>query len=765
MIGLATLSAAALSGSLYVASLYNQLKTAFLDQQQFIPTRIYSDLVHLTPSQSRHVIDDRLRSLGYDAARSNDRIQFKLHPIDYPVYLLPENHPTQAVSEQEITLQFDGSQDQSLLQAIVVEGKEIPDLYLEPEIIATLSQSGSAAAKAIRSYVKFSEIPSLVWRAIIAIEDQHFMEHRGIDPKALARAVWVNLRTRSFAQGGSTITQQLVKNLLARKKKDLLKKAPEIFLAPLLEGTFSKEQILERYLNEVYLGQVGQLEVRGIAEGAELFFGKKLEDLNLAEISLIAGLIKGPGFYSPYTHRARAVERQKLVLKRMVETQQIAPEEAALAIKQAIRLAPPQNFANKAPYFSDYVKAELLRQVGGRIPDSDLPQAGLRVYSTLDMNINSSAQRTVTAGVNQLEKNLKLSGKDRLEGALACVDHNTGFIRALVGGRSYAQSNFNRILNMRRQVGSTFKPFVYLTAYIKGRGPSGAPYSPAYPLEDAPWKLNYDHGKQEWSPKNYEKEFMGWITLRTALSHSVNTVAAKLGIEVGLSEIIKTARELGIESELPEVPSLSLGVAEMSPVELLRAYSVIANHGEQNELTVIRAITQEDGTAFARFISHPKAKITAAAADLITDTMQSVFTEGTAKSAHNLGFERPAAGKTGTTSNHRDAWFAGYTPQLTTVVWVGQDQTGSGKIVLTGATSALPIWTSFMNQALESEPPQNFHLSSELIEITFDRRSGYKASASCPASQSIADRVIRDQLPSKDACETGWPASPREINN
>jgi penicillin-binding protein 1B len=667
----------------------------------------------------------------------------------------------------------DAGQDKrrdSLLQSIELDGKEIPDLYLEPELAATLSQGGvPESKKQIRSLVKFADIPAPVWKAIIAIEDQHFLEHKGLDPRGLARALWVDLRTRSLAQGGSTITLQLVKNLMARKKKEITKKLSEIFLAPMLELTFDKEQILERYLNEVYLGQVGQLEIHGVAEGAEHFFGKKLDELNLAETALMAGLIRGPGFYSPYQHKERAFERSRLVLKKMVETGQIADAEAKAALKMTVRLAPPTHSLNKAPYFADFVKAELIRQVKDRVPETELAEAGFRVYTTLDMAMNSAAQSSVATGVAALEKRYKVADKERLEGALASVDPTTGFVRALVGGRSYGQSTFNRILNMKRQVGSTFKPFVYLAAFQKGLDPAGVPYGPGHPAEDGPWKLTFDHGRQEWAPKNYEKEFLGWIDFRTALAHSINTVAAKLGYEIGPERIIKTARALGIESELPAVPSLALGVAELSPVDLLRAYAVLANHGTQDELTVIRAITQEDGGAYARFVYHPKEVFEPGPVDLLTECLTSVFTEGTAKAAAALGFDRPAAGKTGTTSNHRDAWFAGYTPQLTTVVWVGMDQTAAPekdgrptRVSLTGATAALPIWVEFMKEALAGEPPAPFPVSPHLVDVSIDRHTGQKASLLCSSSQTVTEKYLKDAEPKETSCAPNWPESVRE---
>lgn len=758
----------------YVWALYDQLTVAFYQQEQFIPTRIYSDVTHIAPPQTRSQIEQKLKVLGYSFVSSETSLQFNLHPIDYPTYLIPENHPLLNPvdelnrangSDPSITLHFaplDQKEKAGRLQTLELGHQEVQDIYLEPEIVATLSHTGNDSKREIRTSLKFDQIPAPIWKAIIAIEDQHFLDHKGLDPKGIARAIWINLKTLSFAQGGSTITQQLVKNLMARKTKNVFRKINEVFLALILETKFDKEKILERYLNEVYLGQVGNLEVHGVAEGAEHFFGKKIEELNLAETALMAGLIRGPGFYSPYRYKARALERQRLVLRKMLETGQIAEAEARAALQLPIRLAPPQTSANKAPFFTDYVKAELVRQLKDRLSEQEIIRSGFRIYTTLDPSLNAAAQTSVTHGLNSLEARYKLPSENHLEGALACVDHKTGFLRALVGGKNYVQSNFNRILNMKRQVGSTFKPIVYLAALDKGEDENGIPYGPGHPAEDAPWTLSFDHGKQSWSPKNYEQTNGGWLSYRSALANSVNTVAAQLGYEVGLKSIIRVGHSLGIESELPAVPSLSLGVSELSPVELLRVYATLANHGIQDELTVIRGITLSDGTGYARFMHSPREVFAAAPIDLLTDMLQSVFLNGTARGAHQMGFDRPAAGKTGTTSNHRDAWFAGYTPQLTAVVWVGMDQMKKnmpGKVYLTGSGSALPIWVAFMKQALEGEPASPFPISPHLTEIPVDLHSGKEALSDCPSSQVVLEKYMKGHEPREKACEKLWPPS------
>ncbi|MBU6376354.1 MAG: PBP1A family penicillin-binding protein, partial [Bdellovibrionales bacterium] len=673
-----------------------------------------------------------------------------------------------AEKQTPITLEFEDGKPSSELEAIRTGDEEVPDLYLEPEFIGAL-QGGDTPTKQVREWVALSEVPPHIWQSIVAIEDQHFLEHIGLDWRGLARAMWVNLRQLRFAQGGSTLTQQLVKNLMERRDKDVFKKANEVFLSLLLELRFSKQEILERYLNEVYLGQIGPLEIHGVSEGAKYFFGKNLQEVTVAEAALMAALIRGPSLYSPYRYRERAMERQRLVLKKMNETGYIAQEELTEALQVPIRLTPAQaGVSTKAPYFIDYVKAQLHEKLADRYSDEELPNLGLRVYTTLDPAMNSAAQKAVATGVARLEKDLKMAPKNpsqRLEGALAAVDHSTGFIRALIGGRSYADSTFNRILNMRRQVGSTFKPIVFLAAIQNRKDHLGIPLGPGYPVEDAPYTLTYDQGRQTWSPKNYDPEFRGWISMRQAVAHSVNTAAARIKHEIGTQSIVSTAHGLGVSSELPAVPSLALGVAELSPVELLKVYAAIANHGRADELTVIRSVTQDDGTSVARFVSNPKWVADPASIDLLIDLMTSVFSEGTASVSKAWGWTRPSAGKTGTTSLHRDSWFAGFTPQLTSVVWVGWDQVPpeTKKLPkLTGATAALPIWTEFMKVAHSGEPVTPFPLSPHLVEVHIDRKTGKRAASGCSTDQILTERYIQGHEPTEESCAAQYPPSIRE---
>lgn len=752
---------------------FNQLEAAFLKIEEFPPTRIYSDVSRVVLGQTRASVLETLRSVSHEPHVSDDSISFVLRNQDFPDYLLPDGHLTAKLGGKSITLEFDGSESSSTLERINTALGEVSDLYLAPVLIATLARGEDGADPTqVRTLLLLEDVPTTVWQAIIATEDQHFLAHKGLDPRGFARAIWINLKTLSFSQGGSTLTQQLVKNLLARRTKNIFKKLNEIFLAMALEAKYDKERILERYLNEVYLGQIGNLEIHGVAEGARYFFGKRLDQLNMGETAFMAGLIRGPGYYSPYKHMDRAVAREKFVLKRMVETGHIAPEEAKLAERLPIRLAPPPTSQNASPYFVDFVKAEMVKKLESQYTEEEIFAAGMRVYTTLDPRFATYAQEAVTQGLSDLEHRLgKPEGIPGLQAALATVDHKMGFVRALVGGRNFSESNFNRILNTKRQVGSTFKPFVYLAALREGVDAHGVPYGGAYPLEDAPLTLTYANNIKSWSPRNYENEFKGWVTMRQALAFSLNTATARLGASVGLPKIIETARALGVESNLPSVPSLILGAAELSPIELLSAYSVIANRGIHDELTVLRGIVKMDGDRYPRFIYNPRQVFEPGPIDLLADLMKSVFSEGTAKSATAWGFSRPAAGKTGTTSNHRDSWFAGFTPEFTTVVWVGIDKganindKGQEEIKLTGAGSALPIWVDFMKRALRGKPIMDFDSSSLFEPTRINKFTGLPAESDCSDEFVITENYLFSDADFEETCVDHWPQASEDADN
>jgi penicillin-binding protein 1B len=751
------------------------LLRAFETQSDWTPTRVYSELTQFKLSDRRSFVEQVLSRMNVQFTNStslaptpiipSEGIQFLWDPRGFPPELLPPDLANIFTKLQEtshleppseplfVSLTFDSALPQATLSSIRLGTTELTQITLQPQIVAFLAQNDDTTL--IRTPVAFDEIPSQIWQAIIAVEDQNFLTHPGLDFKGLMRAIVVNLKSGSYAQGGSTITQQLVKNLTRRRKKNFWLKINEGLLAILIELKFPKQQLLERYLNEVYLGQVGKLEVHGLAEGARLFFGKKLDALSLAEIAILAGLIKGPHYYSPYKNLKRCKQRQLVVLQRMLETHQISEIEAKEAANEPIKTAPPQNVVSKAPFFSD----ALLSEVKAVLPQgTDL--TGLNVYTTLDLNLNQIAQNALAKGLEQLGETEPEAKK--CEAALLALDQRSGAIKAFIGGKNYALSNFNRIASMKRQVGSAFKPIVYLAAILQGKDSLGVPYGPAHLIADAPWNLTYDKNRQSWSPKNYDKKNKGWLSFRQALAESNNVAAAKVGVKIGLENVVKTGQKLGIVSPLLAVPSLSLGSAELSPVEITSAFATIANHGIRFPVSAVRLITNDKGTVLYKNPYMAEQVVDAAAADLLMDMLQEVFTSGTAKSARtSLGFSQIAAGKTGTTSNYRDAWFIGSTSELTVGIWVGFDQSNPTTLKLTGAKTALPLWVSFMNQAFDPDQVAPLTPSPLLKDLPVNTFSGVLASEGCSGKALMVEKFINGVEPTDKKCDQEFPPLPQ----
>ncbi|MEW6057100.1 MAG: transglycosylase domain-containing protein, partial [Bdellovibrionota bacterium] len=638
--------------SVYCGILFHELEALMAQETNSRPSIIYSDFFVLKKGDNfeNTFLTERLRDLRIPFMKTETEIEWKNPNFEYPSSVVPADSELRASLGKKVKIEI----DEGRIESIEIDGDDVDAVLIEPVPVAQLSGSN----RSIRDYVPLDKIPTRLLQAIIAIEDQRFLEHSGFDPRSFARAVWVNLRERALSQGGSTITQQLVKNLLGTYQKTLFRKVRELILALLMEARYNKDEILEKYLNEVYVGQIGSLEIHGVAEAARYLYNKQLESLSMAEMALIAGIIRGPAYYSPSRHLDRAIERKNTVLKKMAELKLITQNELKLALNEKLSFVPPSLVNNKAPYFVDYVKSQVLEQLGERISAEDLSTEGLRVFTTLDLPLQRRADQAVLTTVRELEGRYKISRPLRLEGLLVAAEHSTGFVRTLVGGRSYAETTFNRVLNMKRQVGSTFKPIAYLAALLKGSDSSGIRYTAAYMIDDEPWKYTWEN--KSWSPKNYEREYRGHITLREAFANSVNIPMAKIATDTGMNHVVEVAKKLGIREPLTPVPSLSLGSIDLKPFELLQAYSTIANRGQRVELTTVRAITDENGRTLARFIPEVEQALEPAVMDLLGDLLKSVVKEGTAKSLAAMGYSKVTRGKTGTTSFSRDAWFAGY---------------------------------------------------------------------------------------------------------
>jgi penicillin-binding protein 1B len=604
---------------------------------------------------------------------------------------------------------------------LLVDGRTVETTSLEPEILASVADRPGEQHRPIR----LGDVPANLLQAVLAIEDHRFFEHGGVDIRGLLRAAWVNLRVGRVSQGGSTITQQLVKNRLLGAQRTLGRKLREAWLAAILEWRYSKERILEAYLNEVYLGQRGGLTVRGMGAAARVYFGKEIHQLALGEAALLAGMVRAPNSYSPLLNPDRARQRRDVVLGRMRDLGRVSAEDWEAARREPVRAREAPALGQRAPYFADAVRQELETRLG------EAPAGGEHVLTTLDLVLQRFAERAVARGLARLEAGRpalrRREPSQRLQAALVVLDPATGHILALVGGRDYQASQFNRALLARRQPGSAFKPFVFAAAL--GRSQGGPAFTAATFVDDRPLELQVSG--EPWSPRNYEDRYEGRVTVRRALEQSLNAATVRIAMEVGLERVMATARAMGLSSVLRPVPALALGAFEVTPLELTRAYLPFVNGGLRiDTVTGVQAVREIDGTMVALTDPGTATAISPAEAYLMTSLLQGVMATGTGASAQALGVNGPVAGKTGTTNEGRDAWFVGYSPSLLSLVWVGFD---SGEAHgLSGAQAALPIWADFMRQATEAYPGGVFTMPDGVSVLAIDATNGKTANLWCP---------------------------------
>ena len=727
--------------------------------------------------------------------------------------------------------------------------------------------------------ITYEKIPKPLLQAFLAAEDAEFFQHRGIDYKGIARAVLKNLLAGKIVQGGSTITQQVTKTFFLTPKRSFLRKLKEVAYAFGLERNLTKEEILSLYLNHIYLGNGAY----GIEAAAESYFNKRVEQLNLSETALLAGLVKAPSRYSPVNNLPRARERQNYVLTRMTELGFISQEQKEKTLRTPLKIQPRGSaFFSKAPYFTEFIRIQVERKYG----KEKLYKEGLRIYTTLDLNLQRAAQKSMEMGLRELDKRqgfrgpiqtlttdevkdltkrkrgtlqplspneifegvilsmdeikklytvwvedrkgmlpyaemvwalqikptthfkpgqvktsadllktgdvvhvrvkepakkdqpliLTLEQEPLVQGALICTDPQNGYVKAMVGGRDFSESQFNRAVNSRRQPGSAFKPFIYAAALEKD-------YNPSTLLMDSPVEYSDYDGGYYWAPKNYDKNFMGPITFRNALAHSRNVVTVKILEDIGVGYALKFIKKMGIESPVKRDLSIALGTSGASMLELTSAFAVFANGGERIKPIFIKKIVTmkgevlEENTPYVE-LEEPEEEeeentpaapspgpimkervISPQNAFIITHLLEGVVQHGTGQRAKVLG--RPIAGKTGTSSDYADAWFIGYTPSLLAGVWVGfDDKTSLGKNE-TGSRAALPIWIAFMDQALRDGPAEPFRVPEKIVLLKVNLETGTPADGSSP--QTILEAFIEGTLPrekeepASGAPVRGWP--------
>jgi penicillin-binding protein 1B len=592
---------------------------------------------------------------------------------------------------------------------------------LEPELIRSVYGS----VREERIPIPLADIPQHLIDAVLSIEDQRFFDHGGLDLKRIAGATVANVRAAGVVQGGSTLTQQLAKNLFLSNKRSPIRKLRDMAMARTLERRYTKEEILEAYLNEVYFGHDDGLAIHGVGRAAQYFFGKDVSQIDMGEAALLAGIIRGPNLYSPVRRPETATKRRNLVLDVMLEREIISERTHREARQVPLRIRGKTQRTRSGRYFVDYVSEQLAATHGRKAL-----QRGMSVFTTLDMELQRAAERAVVNGLARLKKDYPyIAGEEAaLQAALVALDPRTGEILAMVGGREYGSSQFNRAVNARRQPGSSFKPIVALAALSQRDG-----HTLATVLQDEPFSVETPAGL--WQPANYDGEFRGGVTLREALERSLNVPFAKLGMEVGPERIVETGRRLGLESRLHPVPSLALGASEVTPLEMTRAFGVLAAGGYRSDVHTLLGVIDNEGAVVSRYEMAGEQVYTPAETYLVTSALRGAVERGTGRSLRTWGFRGPVAAKSGTTNDFRDAWFIGYTPSLAVGVWVGFDDGRSTN--LTGSRAALPIFASFLRAAVGSNGEGDFSRPSGLEVVSVNRETGLRAGYGCRGEQEV----------------------------
>jgi penicillin-binding protein 1B len=633
-----------------------------------------------------------------------------------------------------IKVRFSGDYVAGLSQG---SGANLAVARLEPLLIGGLYP----AHHEDRILIKLDQAPPYLVDTLVAVEDREFFNHWGVSLKSIARAIWVNATAGQLRQGGSTLTQQLVKNFYLTNERSITRKATEAMMAVLLEMHYDKREILEAYLNEVFLGQDGQRAVHGFGLASQYFFSQPLSELKLHQVALLVGMVKGPSQFNPRRNPERALERRNLVLDLLAEQGVVTAEEAAAAKAKPLGVTPRGSMADSSyPAFLDLVK----RQLREDYRDEDLTEEGLRIFTSFDPILQSKAE---TALEETLKRLAGRKGVDEVESAMVVSNPETGEIQALIGSRQPRFAGFNRAIDAVRPVGSLIKPAVYLTALER---PSQ--YTLTSWVQDEPFSVKGQDG-QVWTPQNYDRQAHGTIFLYQGLANSYNLSTAKLGLDIGVPNVLKTLERLGVSREWPAYPSMLLGAGALSPMEVATMYQTLASGGFNTPLRGIRSVLTAEGEPLKRYPFQIQQRFDPGAIYLVQNAMQRVMREGTGRSVYSqLPASLTLAGKTGTTNDSRDSWFAGFSQDLLAVVWLGRDD--NGKTPLTGATGALQVWTSFMRKA---DPlPLDMPMPENVVQAWIDPRTGEGSDSSCPGAVQMP--YIRGSEPAPgQACGAGAP--------
>jgi penicillin-binding protein 1B len=700
------------SALLYVVYLDAVIRIKFEGKRWSLPARVYARPLEIYPGllMSKSDLLAELQFLNY---RPGNQAPGTYSERGNSVLLNTRGFTFWDKQEkpQRINVTFSMNQVNEILD--INTGVSLLLQRLEPAQIASIYP----AHKEDRDLIRLEDAPYLLVQSLLAVEDQEFYEHAGVKPTSILRALAANIRAGGAVQGGSTLTQQLVKNFFLSNERTIRRKVVEAIMALLLEWHYEKDEILEAYLNEVYLGQQGEQAIHGFALASHFYFDRPLDELNTEEIALLVGLVKGASFYNPRRQPERALERRNLIIDVMLARDFLDREAARLARLAPLKVRPEGAYSSHSyPAFIDLVR----RQLHESYRDEDLRSEGLRIFTTFDSLIQQSAEQALSAHLNRLETQRKLKGEP-LQGAVVVSSTESGEVLALVGDRDPRFAGYNRALDAKRPIGSLVKPAVYMTALQSPRL-----FSASTLLDDSPFEIEFPPG-QKWVPTNYTREFHGSVPLVQGLVNSYNVATARLGLLVGVENVIENLQKMGLQASPPPYPSLLLGAVEASPVEVAQMYQTLAAGGFQMPLRAVREVLTADGSRLSRYALKVRQTLDQGSVYLINNLLQQVVTRGTAKAVGQRLPQLHTAGKTGTSDEFRDGWFAGFTGSHLAVVWVGRDDnTSTG---LSGAGAAVPVWIALMENVRSRE--LRMSLPGNIEHVWVDWATGLRSSAKC----------------------------------
>ena len=683
---------------IYALSLDGTVREKFEGKKWALPARVYSrplelyEGLPLTPV----LFEKELEALGYrstanvTASGQMSRRAASSVEVTYEILTRGFDFWDKREEPQRFTVRIDNGRIASLMDS---KGAALPLVRMEPEEIGGIYPNNIED----RVLVKLDQLPPLLGETLLAVEDKHFLEHHGVSPEAILRAMWVNAREGEVVQGGSTLTQQLVKNFYLTSEQTMTRKIPEAIMSVLLEMHYTKSEILEAYINEVYLGRSGSREINGFGLAAQHYFRKPVHELNPQEIALLVGLVKGASFYNPWRNPERAKNRRNLVLGVMHQENLINDKQLKIAQASPLGLAAEtDNSLINYPAFVDLVK----RQLKQDYKEEDLRAEGLRIFTTIAPMVQRLAENAVATRIARLEKQYKIK---ELQAGMIVTSVGSGEILALIGDKNPRYPGLNRALDARRQIGSLMKPFVFLTALDQPQT-----YNLGTLISDDPVSIKGGDGKL-WEPKNADNKSHGNMPLYRALAHSENQATVRLGMQLTVKEVVKTVKAAGYTGEIPQVPSILIGAVDMSPLEVTGLYHTLAAEGVYTPLHAIREVLNAEGQPLKRYPIELDQRFSVQSTFELQHALQAVLREGTGRSVYNSFPETlPLAGKTGTTNDQRDSWFAGFSGEHLAVVWVGKDD--NAKTPLSGASGALQVWADLMRQlptqGVSQQPPE-----------------------------------------------------------